>query len=57
MFLFCNVKHVLSLRWTVEGGVELSKECRLLHGLKDNGRKFLNRNLYFITKTEELDYK
>lgn len=30
MFLFCNVKHVLSLRWTVEGGVELSKECHCL---------------------------
>ncbi len=30
MFPFCNVKHVLSLRWTVEGGVELSKECHCL---------------------------
>lgn len=25
MFLFCSVKHVLSLRWTAEGGVELLK--------------------------------
>lgn len=30
IFLFCNVKHVLSLRCTVEGGVELSKECHCL---------------------------